>query len=110
MRGGGQVMSHAWIRRHHRAFDAIVVGAGIVGAATARELLQTGRRVLVLEKAGAVGIAQTGNNSGILHRHGYYARCQPARVSVVATFVTLSSEPILVLACCWVTAMPLLLI
>jgi len=38
-------------------YDVIVVGAGAIGAACARELAQTGRRVLVVEPGGATGQA-----------------------------------------------------
>ena len=55
--------------------DLIVVGAGIVGLAVARELgrRHPGRRVVVLERAGAVGQGQTGRNSGVAHAGIYYA-------------------------------------
>ena len=52
-----------------------MVGAGIVGLATARALLlrRPGLRVLVLEKADDIGTAQTGHNSGVIHAGIYYA-------------------------------------
>lgn len=55
--------------------DMVVVGAGIVGLAVAREL---GRRhprssIVVLEAAPAVGSHQTGHNSGVVHAGIYYA-------------------------------------
>jgi L-2-hydroxyglutarate oxidase len=55
--------------------DQLVVGAGIVGLATARALLlrRPGSRVLVLEKADDVATAQTGHNSGVIHAGIYYA-------------------------------------
>ena len=55
--------------------DLIVVGAGIVGLAVARELgrRHPGRRVVVLERASAVGQGQTGRNSGVAHAGIYYA-------------------------------------
>ena len=55
--------------------DYLVVGAGIVGLATARALLlrRPGSRVLVLEKADDVATAQTGHNSGVIHAGIYYA-------------------------------------
>ncbi len=51
----------------------MVVGAGIVGLAVARELLRRGRRVAVLEKQDEVGFHQTGHNSGVIHAGIYYA-------------------------------------
>jgi L-2-hydroxyglutarate oxidase len=54
--------------------DIAVVGAGIVGLAVARELLQRrpGRTVTVLEREDAVGQHQTGHNSGVVHAGIYY--------------------------------------
>jgi glycine/D-amino acid oxidase-like deaminating enzyme len=46
--------------------DAIVVGAGIVGAACARELLRAGFRVTVLEESGTVGGGATAAGMGHL--------------------------------------------
>jgi L-2-hydroxyglutarate oxidase LhgO len=55
-------------------YDVAVVGGGIVGLATAFELLRRrpGTRVLVLEKEESVGLHQTGHNSGVLHSGIYY--------------------------------------
>ncbi|MFE9621663.1 L-2-hydroxyglutarate oxidase [Streptomyces sp. NPDC006527] len=51
-----------------------VVGAGIVGLATAREiaLSRPGTRVVVLEKEREVSLHQTGHNSGVVHAGIYY--------------------------------------
>ncbi|OLT20619.1 hydroxyglutarate oxidase [Ornithinimicrobium sp. CNJ-824] len=55
--------------------DVVVIGAGIVGLATARALLlaRPGLRVVVVDKADEVGAAQTGHNSGVIHAGLYYA-------------------------------------
>ena len=55
--------------------DVVVVGAGIIGLATARELLirRPGCRLVVLEKEGGIGRHQTGHNSGVIHAGIYYA-------------------------------------
>ncbi|MEU3453541.1 L-2-hydroxyglutarate oxidase [Micromonospora sp. NPDC006766] len=52
----------------------VVVGAGIVGLAVARELLirRPGSTVVVLEKERQVGQHQTGHNSGVVHAGVYY--------------------------------------
>ena len=54
--------------------DIAVVGAGIIGLAVARELLQRrpGRQVVVLEREAEVGLHQTGHNSGVIHAGIYY--------------------------------------
>jgi L-2-hydroxyglutarate oxidase len=53
--------------------DVIVLGAGIVGLATARELAQAGHSVTVIEKESDVAKHQTGRNSGVIHSGLYYA-------------------------------------
>src|SRR3989440_821921 len=55
--------------------DLVVVGAGIVGLAVARELSERhpGLALRVLEKEGEVGTHQTGHNSGVVHAGIYYA-------------------------------------
>src|SRR3954454_4422424 len=55
--------------------DVVVVGAGILGLATARELLarHPDSKVLVLEREDQVGFHQTGHNSGVIHAGIYYA-------------------------------------
>jgi L-2-hydroxyglutarate oxidase LhgO len=51
---------------------AVVVGAGIVGLASAYALTQRGVRVTVLDKERVVAAHQTGNNSGVIHSGLYY--------------------------------------
>jgi (S)-2-hydroxyglutarate dehydrogenase len=55
--------------------DLAIVGAGILGLATARELLRRdpGLRVTVVEREDRVGVHQTGHNSGVVHAGIYYA-------------------------------------
>jgi len=50
----------------------IVAGAGIVGLATAAELIRRGHTVTVLEKESGIAQHQTGNNSGVIHSGLYY--------------------------------------
>lgn len=54
--------------------DLVVVGAGIVGLAVAREALRRrpGLRVAVLEREDDVAAHQTGHNSGVAHSGLYY--------------------------------------
>lgn len=55
-------------------YDFCVIGGGIVGVATAHELLtrNPGARVLLVEKAARLGVHQTGHNSGVIHSGIYY--------------------------------------
>ena len=55
-------------------FDVVVVGAGIIGLAVARELQarQPGLRLAVLDKEPTLGAHQTGHASGVVHRGVYY--------------------------------------
>ena len=52
--------------------DVAVIGGGIVGMATAAELLSRDRRVVVLEAETELGEHQTGRNSGVIHSGIYY--------------------------------------
>ncbi|MEO5760368.1 MAG: NAD(P)/FAD-dependent oxidoreductase [Mesorhizobium sp.] len=52
--------------------DCVVAGAGVVGLAIARELALSGREVLVVEKAGAIGTATSSRNSEVIHAGLYY--------------------------------------
>jgi L-2-hydroxyglutarate oxidase LhgO len=53
-------------------FDAVVIGAGVVGIATARALALAGREVLVLEAAEAIGTETSSRNSEVIHAGLYY--------------------------------------
>lgn len=54
--------------------DVVVIGAGIIGLATARSVV--GRdprlRVVVVDKEGSIAGHQTGRNSGVIHAGVYY--------------------------------------
>lgn len=56
------------------SFDICVIGAGILGLATARALLQRNPqlRVGILEKETSIASHQTGHNSGVIHQGIYY--------------------------------------
>ena len=55
-------------------YDIVVVGSGIVGLATARELQQRHQRLViaVVDKEDGPGHHQSGHNSGVLHSGVYY--------------------------------------
>ena len=52
--------------------DTVIVGAGIVGVALARELASAGRDVLVIEREKRHGQHQSSRNSGVIHAGFYY--------------------------------------
>src|SRR5689334_811785 len=58
-----------------QTWDIAIIGGGIVGLATALELLnrRPDLRLVILEKEGQIGQHQTGHNSGVLHSGIYYA-------------------------------------
>ncbi len=58
----------------HRQADLLIIGAGIVGLATALEYTRRfpGKRLMVVEKEDRVAAHQTGHNSGIIHSGIYY--------------------------------------
>ncbi|WP_067695381.1 L-2-hydroxyglutarate oxidase [Nocardia jejuensis] len=55
-------------------YDYCVIGGGIVGVATAYRILDRhpGASLLLVEKADALGVHQTGHNSGVIHSGIYY--------------------------------------
>jgi L-2-hydroxyglutarate oxidase len=55
-------------------YDTVIIGGGIVGLATALNLLEKRpqTRLLVIEKENAVAQHQTGHNSGVIHSGLYY--------------------------------------
>ena len=67
------------------SYDVIVIGAGLVGLATAMALLaqRPGLQLAVLEKEASAGAHQSGHNSGVIHAGLYY---QPG--SLKARFCT----------------------
>ncbi|XP_033226119.1 L-2-hydroxyglutarate dehydrogenase, mitochondrial [Belonocnema kinseyi] len=55
-------------------YDLVVVGGGIVGCATAREMLvrHPNLKIAIVEKEKDVAMHQTGHNSGVVHAGIYY--------------------------------------
>lgn len=51
-----------------RSFDVIIIGAGIMGSATAFELAKRGLKVALLDKEG-IGAGGTGQSSAIIRQH-----------------------------------------
>ncbi|PWA29644.1 hypothetical protein CCH79_00007966 [Gambusia affinis] len=61
-------------RQLHSTYDVAVVGAGIVGLASARELIQRHPALsfVLLEKEKELAMHQSGHNSGVIHSGIYY--------------------------------------
>ncbi len=52
--------------------ETIVIGAGVIGLAVARELALRGQEVVILEAAEAIGSVTTARNSCVIHAGIYY--------------------------------------
>lgn len=52
--------------------DVVVIGAGVVGLATAAMLAQAGREVIILEAGSALGMVTSARNSEVIHAGIYY--------------------------------------
>lgn len=60
--------------RHHSTYDVAIVGGGIVGLATARELILRHPQLhfVLVEKEKELSVHQSGHNSGVIHSGIYY--------------------------------------
>lgn len=73
------------------AHDVVVIGAGIVGLAVARELLRTrpSANIVVLDKEPRIAAHQSAHNSGVIHAGVYYPpgslKAQLCRAGAAAT-------------------------
>jgi len=52
--------------------ECIIVGAGVVGLAIAKEFAQAGREVMLIEAADAIGTGTSSRNSEVIHAGIYY--------------------------------------
>lgn len=52
--------------------DCVVIGAGVVGLAVARELAKAGREVIILEQDNRIGSGISSRNSEVIHAGIYY--------------------------------------
>jgi len=54
-------------------YDFVIIGGGIIGAATAMALQKdSGYKILIIEAEDKLAAHQTGNNSGVIHSGLYY--------------------------------------
>ncbi|XP_018058498.1 PREDICTED: L-2-hydroxyglutarate dehydrogenase, mitochondrial [Atta colombica] len=56
------------------SYDLVIVGGGIIGCATAREIIMRhpNMKIAIVEKENALAMHQTGHNSGVVHAGMYY--------------------------------------
>ncbi len=54
------------------SLDVVVIGAGVIGLAVARELARAGREVIVLEHNARIGEETSSRNSEVIHAGIYY--------------------------------------
>lgn len=52
--------------------DVVIIGAGVIGLATAREIAQSGKSVLLIEQEKSFGMATSSRNSEVIHAGIYY--------------------------------------
>ncbi|MBA0845850.1 hypothetical protein Goarm_022373 [Gossypium armourianum] len=64
--------SETWRNAPKEKAECVVIGAGIVGLAVARELSLKGKEVLVLDSAPTFGTATSSRNSEVIHAGIYY--------------------------------------
>jgi len=57
-----------------KVYDLVVVGGGIVGCATAREIIMRhpDLKIAIVEKENELAMHQTGHNSGVVHAGIFY--------------------------------------
>ena len=72
--------------------ECVVVGAGVVGLAVAREMARAGHEVLLIEAAEAIGMGISSRNSEVIHAGIYYP---PGSLKAVSyTHLTLPTKRI----------------
>ena len=53
-------------------YDAVIIGAGVIGLAVSRKLALEGKEILIIEEQGQVGSVTSSRNSGVIHAGVYY--------------------------------------
>lgn len=66
--------------------DCVVIGAGVVGLAVARQMALLGREVLVIDSAPTFGTCTSSRNSEVIHAGIYYP---PNSLKVINTILLL---------------------
>src|SRR5204862_3718245 len=63
-----------WKKLGRETAEAVVIGAGVVGLAVARELALAGREVVILDAEDAIGTHTSSRNSEVIHAGIYYPK------------------------------------
>jgi len=73
----------------NKSCDFLVIGAGVIGLAIAREILLNNKnsKVIIVEKENEVGLHASGRNSGVLHAGFYYSPVETVE-SYTRAFIT----------------------
>ena len=53
-------------------FDAIIIGAGVVGLSIGHALSKNGKKILILEKNNKFGLLNSSRNTEVIHAGIYY--------------------------------------
>src|SRR5882762_11961677 len=73
MRGGSLIPPpKSGLEAYMDKVDCVVIGAGVIGLAVARQLARSGREVIVLETAEGIGTVTSSRNSEVIHAGIYY--------------------------------------
>src|SRR5882757_565905 len=73
MRGGSLIPPpKSGLEAYMDKVDCVVIGAGVIGLAVARQLARSGREVIVLEAAEGIGTVTSSRNSEVIHAGIYY--------------------------------------
>ncbi|XP_054154225.1 L-2-hydroxyglutarate dehydrogenase, mitochondrial-like [Oppia nitens] len=67
-------LGYEWNSEKEHNYDIVIVGGGIVGTATARELAirNPKLKLAIIEKENRLAVHQSGHNSGVIHAGIYY--------------------------------------
>jgi L-2-hydroxyglutarate oxidase LhgO len=94
--------------------DCVVIGAGVVGLAIARQLAMAGREVLICEAEGQIGQHCSSRNSEVIHAGLYYptgslkARlCVQGRAMLYRYCAERHIRTSVSASCCWPTPLPI---
>ena len=63
--------------------DTVIIGAGVIGLAVAKEISRKGHEVVVLEQHSRAGEESSSRNSGVIHSGIYYPKDSNKALSCV---------------------------